>query len=178
VNSSGLSAVDWTRWTVIYLKPDAVSRQLTDQILERISGVMTVCAVTAVTVTREQIFAHYADLFPRAREIGADIDAELCRLHVGRQAVLALGHGARAAPRLRELIGPTDPAAAGPGTIRGRYGTDTLTAGRADRRLIENLIHTSDDQTAACRDFINWYGPARASLLTPTATARTDRSPS
>jgi len=37
---------------------------------------------------------------------------------------------------------------------------------KAERRLIENLIHTSDDQQASHRDFLIWYGPGRASLLT------------
>ena len=51
------------------------------------------------------------------------------------------------------MIGPTDPAEGGPATIRGRYGIDTCAAAKAERRLTENLIHTSDDAEAAHRDF-------------------------
>ncbi len=150
---------------MIYLKPDAVRRRLETVILGWVSELVTVSAVMPVVVTRERIFAHYSDMFARAAEIGVDIGAELARIHVGQRAVVALGHGDCAAMRLRALIGPTDPAVAGPGTIRGRYGIDSLAAGRAERRMIDNLIHTSDDPAAARRDFLNWYGSGRAALL-------------
>jgi nucleoside-diphosphate kinase len=164
-----LAQADWSKWSVIYLKPDAVARQLEPEIVGWISEMFTVTAVTEVIVTREQIFAHYDDMFARAGEIGVDMAAELTRLHVGRRAVIALARGRDAAARLRALIGPTDPAAAGPGTIRGRYGTDSLAAGQAGHRLIDNLIHTSDDPAAARRDFLLWFGLSRAGLLTTAA---------
>lgn len=164
---ASLFLVDWSRWSVIYLKPDCISRGLTDQVLDWLAQVVKVSAVTQVTVSQEQIYAHYADLFPRSEEIGVDIAAELDRMHVGRPAVVALGHGPDAPARLRALIGPTDPATAGPDTIRGRFGIDTLAAGKAEGRLIDNLIHTSDDPDAAHRDFLIWFGADRADLLTP-----------
>lgn len=166
--SNSVFLIDWSRWSVIYLKPDTVERGLTDPVLDWIGQVVKVSAVTPISVTREQIFAHYADLFPREQEIGVDIGAELERMHIGRRAVIALGHGDDAAARLRALIGPTDPAQAGPDTIRGRYGTDTLAAGQAERRLIDNLIHTSDDPDSARRDFVIWYGVDHVDLLTGT----------
>jgi nucleoside-diphosphate kinase len=161
-----LASVDWTGWSVIYLKPDCLRRQLTAPILAWISQVAQVSGVTQVTVTREQIHAHYADLFGLDEEIGADVTVELDRMHVGQRAIVALAHAAGAPALLRALIGPTDPASGGPSTIRGRYGADTRAAAQAQRRLIENLIHTSDDPQAARRDFLIWYGPGRASLLT------------
>lgn len=108
-------------------------------------------------------------MFGRDDEIGVDIAVELDRLHVGRKAIVALACACGAPALLRALIGPTDPARGGPGTIRGRYGIDTLAAARAERRLAENLIHTSDDAQAAHRDFLIWFGPGRASLLTTPA---------
>ncbi len=124
--------VDWSQWSVILLKPDCVARRLTTVILDWIGQVVLVSAVRTVRVTEAQIFAHYADLFPKAEQIGVDIAAGLRRKYAGRDAVIALGHGLGAPARLRALIGPTDPAAGGPGTIRGRYGIDTLAAGRAE----------------------------------------------
>jgi nucleoside-diphosphate kinase len=178
VQASGLGLVGWSRWSVIYLKPDAVQRQLEREILSWIGEFVTVLAVTPITVTKEQIFAHYADMFSRATEIGVDIGAELTRMHVGRRAVVALGYGDQATIRLRDLIGPTDPAMAGPGTIRGRYGIDSLAAGRSEHRLIDNLIHTSDDPAAARRDFLIWFGAEQAALLCgPPTTGGHDDTP-
>jgi nucleoside-diphosphate kinase len=138
---------------------------LVDTVLGWIGQVVEIIVVRPVTVTEEQIFTHYADLFPRASEIGVGIAAELRRMHVGERAVVALGHGPQAPSRLRALIGPTDPARAGPDTIRGRYGIDTLAAGQAEGRLIDNLIHTSDDPAAAHRDFTIWFGTDHTVLL-------------
>ena len=168
-----LAGVDWALWSVIYLKPDCLRRGLTQPVLAWISQVAAVSGVTEVTVTRVQIHAHYFDLFGRDEEIGADIAAELDRMHTGQQAIVALACAPGAAPLLRALIGPTDPAEGGPDTIRGRYGTDTRAAAQAQRRLTDNLIHTSDDAEAAHRDFLIWYGPARASLLTTPARKET-----
>jgi nucleoside-diphosphate kinase len=162
---AGHQKVDWSQWSVILLKPDCVERRLTTVILDWIRQAVQVSAVRTVRVTEAQIFAHYADLFPRAEQIGVDIAAGLHRIYAGRDAVIALGHGPGAPARLRALIGPTDPAAAGHGTIRGRYGIDTLAAGQAEGRLIDNLIHTSDDPDAARRDFAIWLGPGQAGLL-------------
>lgn len=164
-----LGSVDWGCWSVIYLKPDCLRRQLTAPILAWISQVAQVSGVLEVTVTREQIYAHYSDLFGLDEEIGADVTTELDRMHVGQQAIVALAHTPGAPALLRALIGPTDPAQGGPHTIRGYYGADTRAAARAERRLIENLIHTSDDPQAARRDFLIWYGPDRTRLLTSPA---------
>lgn len=161
-----LEAVDWSQWSVIFLKPDCLQRGLQDEILARVAEHVQVMSRIKITVSRWQIFQHYADLFPRQSEIGVDIAAELTRIHVGRPAVIALGHGTDAPARLRTLIGPTDPADAPRDTIRGRYGIDRLAMGQAERRLIDNLIHTSDDAAAARRDFQIWYGTARLHLLT------------
>ena len=86
-----LDHVDSAQWSVIYLKPDAVERHLEAAILGWIAELVAVSAVTPLTVTREQIFAHYGDMFSRAGEIGVDVAAELVRIHVGRRAVVALG---------------------------------------------------------------------------------------
>lgn len=161
-----LAPVDWDCWSVVYLKPDCLRRGLTVPILAWISQIAQVSGITEVTVTREQIHAHYADLFGLDEEIGADVTTELDRMHVGQQAIVALAHAPGAPALLRALIGPTDPAHGGPSTIRGRYGADTRAAAQAERRLIENLIHTSDDPQAARRDFLIWYGLGQARLLT------------
>jgi nucleoside-diphosphate kinase len=48
----------------------------------------------------------------------------------------------QAVPRLRELVGKTNPRDAAPGTIRYMYGTS----------LQENAVHASDGEAAAARE--------------------------
>lgn len=157
--------IDWTQWTVILLKPDCLARELLNPVLAMVEQHLQVLHVTTVVVTEPQIFTHYADMLPRSAELGRDVAAELRRIYVGQRAAVALGYGPDAAPRLRTLLGPTDPAAAGPDTIRGRYAADSLATATAEGRLIDNLIHSSDSAEVVAGDFDTWYGPAHRHLL-------------
>ncbi|MFF8690648.1 nucleoside-diphosphate kinase [Streptomyces sp. NPDC015144] len=165
-----VDGVDFGRWSVVLCKPDAVERGLVDAVLERIA------ATGATIVHREQIVAgawqahvHYWDLlvdrdwFP-GRDIPACLDAE----YAGRTVVVALAHGASGIQaRLRAVLGHFDPTEAAPGTIRGDLGDDSLRAALAESRLVRNLVHTSDDEAAARRDFGTWFGAGRRDLLAP-----------
>ncbi|WP_436528408.1 nucleoside-diphosphate kinase [Actinoplanes sp. HUAS TT8] len=169
--------VDWTLWTVILLKPDCLHRNLLSPVLAMIAEHLTVLHVTTVFPTEEQIFTHYADMLPRSAELGRDVPAELRRIYLGRQAAVALGYGPDAAPRLRALLGPTDPAAAGPDTIRGRFAADSLAQATAEGRLIDNVIHSSDTSAAAAADFATWYGPGNTHLLRAPISAHVNGDP-
>ncbi|GAA0587661.1 nucleoside-diphosphate kinase [Paractinoplanes ferrugineus] len=164
--------VDWNYWTVILLKPDCLTRNLLSPVLSMVEQHLTVQHVTVVFPTEDQIFAHYADMLPRSAELGRDVAAELRRIYGGRAAAVALGYGPDAAARLRALLGPTDPAAAGADTIRGRYAADSLAQASADGRLIDNLIHSSDTSDVVPADFDTWFGAANRHLLHfPASTA-------
>lgn len=164
-----LSGVDWTCWSVILLKPDCVRRELTDQVLERIEHEVPVLGRQHVVVEDWQIFVHYWDMlvnkdwFP-----DRDIVACLRDNYVGQEVVVALAHGTEGTdtPALvRSLLGHFDPSQAAPGTIRADFGTDSLSLASSQGRLIDNLVHASDDATATCRDFGTWYGANAWSLL-------------
>jgi nucleoside-diphosphate kinase len=158
---------DWSWWTVILLKPDCLARDLVTPVLEMVGQHVTVVTQKAVYPTEEQVFRHYDDVLPLSSEFGVDVPAELRRIYLSHQVIVAIGHAANAAARLRAVLGPTDPGEADPATIRGRFGTDTLATARAEGRLINNLIHTSDHAGTVARDLATWFGPDAASLLIP-----------
>ena len=162
---TGRQQVGWDRWTVILLKPDCLARDLLNPVLTMVEQQLRVLHVTRVFPTEAQIFTHYADMLPRSAELGRDVAAELHRIYVGQKAAVALGYGPNAAPRLRTLLGPTDPAAGGPDTIRGRYAADSLAKATSEGRLIDNLIHSSDSAEVVPTDFDTWYGPTLRHLL-------------
>ncbi|MDH6134274.1 nucleoside diphosphate kinase [Kitasatospora sp. MAA4] len=165
-----LGGVDWSRWSVVLLKPDCVRRDLTKTVLDRISPAADIVHQQQITVEDWQVFVHYWDLLVDRDWFDVDVPACLRQTYVGRPVVVALAYGPPGTPeRLRGLLGHFDPAQAAPGTIRADLGTDSLDAARADRRLVENLIHTSDDSQAACRDFGTWFGANQHQLLTPAA---------
>jgi nucleoside-diphosphate kinase len=161
--------VDWTRWTVVLLKPDCVARGLVDPVLTWVGTEVTLVDQRLVTPTEQQIFTHYDDLLTtrRAHFTWVDVPTDLRRTYVGRRAGIALGYASNAAPRLRDLLGHYDPTHAGLLTIRGRFGQDSLQQAQAERRLIANVIHSSDDPAGAEREFGIWYGPTHRHLLRP-----------
>lgn len=157
---------DWSQWTVILLKPDCLASNLTGPVLAMVSQHVRITARRILHPTLDQVFTHYADILPLSAELGVDVAAELRRIYIGHPVMAALGHGPDAAARLRAVLGPTDPAEAGPSTIRGRFGTDTLRKARSEGRLIDNLIHTSDHADVVPRDLALWFGRRATALLT------------
>ncbi|MEO3749574.1 nucleoside-diphosphate kinase [Streptomyces sp. B6B3] len=161
--------MDWERWSVVLLKPDCVRRGMVDTVLDRLSETAEIRARQDVTVQDWQIFVHYWDLLVDADRFDLDIPSCLRSMYVGQRVAVALAHGtAGIASRLRDHLGHFDPGQAQRGTIRGDLGTDSLARARAHGRLIENLVHTSDDAEAARRDFGTWFGASNRQLLVTT----------
>jgi nucleoside-diphosphate kinase len=171
--------VNWNDWSVVVLKPDCVDRGLVAPVLEWVAREVHLVARLDLVATEAQVVAHYDDMLPAAvsADLGVDVPAELRRIFVGRHVTVALGYGTDAAVRLRALHGPTDPATAGPHTIRGRFAGDSIAAARSQGRLVNNLIHTSDTAQVVGRDLAIWFGPDATDLLrapaplTPGGTA-------
>lgn len=157
--------VDWGRWTVILLKPDCVERGLVEDVLEALREDVRIVARQEVTVTEPQIMRHYADLVEDPDLFTIDARAELRRIFVGRQVVVALAEGEKAAATVRRRLGHSDPAKADPATIRGRFGIDSFAKARLEGRLADSVIHSSDSPEDAEKEFDIWFGPAHRSLL-------------
>lgn len=161
---------EWGWWTVALCKPDATRRGLVNTVLDHIAAHTHLVHRRAVVVTEEQILTHYADMLALDDRFPFDVAAELRRNWVGQWVTVALFRGPTVdtPQRIRALLGHYDPAQAAPDTIRGRYGTDSTAAARAEGRFIDNLIHTSDDPAGTEREFGVWFGSAFAHLLTST----------
>ncbi|MFJ8852395.1 nucleoside-diphosphate kinase [Streptomyces sp. NPDC102437] len=170
-----VNGVGWSRWSVILCKPDAVERGLADEVLNRLAAPdVEILGRQDVTVAPWQIHVHYWDLLVDADWFGGrDIPACLAGLYVGRTVTVALAYGPPGIQgRLRSCLGHYDPSKAEPGTIRGDLGDDSLDQALAEKRLVNNLVHTSDDADAARRDFGTWFGANRRGLLVPQISPR------
>jgi nucleoside-diphosphate kinase len=174
-----LDGVDWSRFSVVLLKPDCLRRGLAEEILAVLASQVEIVTTDRVVVADWQIFVHYWDLLVDRDWFSVDVVDYLRRTYVGQEVVVALARsGSQDTPaRVRGLIGHYDPSQAGQQTIRGRFGADSLEVSRREGRLIENLIHGSDDAATVCRDFGTWFGANRHELLDehPAATAGVSR---
>ena len=121
--------------TLAIIKPDAVSRNLTGEILSRIyKAGFQIAAVKSLRLTRQEAEGFYA--VHRERGFFGELTTFMSS---GKVVVLALeADGAIA--RWRETMGATDPAKAAPGSIRRDLGAS----------IQNNCTHGSDaPETAA-----------------------------
>jgi nucleoside-diphosphate kinase len=123
--------------TLAIVKPDAVARKLTGDILKRIeAGGLRICALKLMHLTRAQ-----AQLFYEVHK-ARPFYGSLCDYMSSGPVVIAVLAGDGAIARWRELMGATDPAKAAPGTIRKDFGVD----------VEKNASHGSDAPDTAARE--------------------------
>jgi len=128
--------------TLVLIKPDAVRRGLTGNILGRYEAKgLKVLALEQRTIDAAQADAHYADhtdqpWYPPLRDFVVS----------GPLVALVL-EGDEAIEVVRTLNGATDGRKAAPGTIRG----DLSLSNR------ENLVHGSDSEESSAREIALWF---------------------
>ncbi|MXV89273.1 MAG: nucleoside-diphosphate kinase [Acidimicrobiia bacterium] len=130
--------------TLVLCKPDAVERGLVGEILSRFERKgLRIAAARLLRVDADLAARHYAEhverpFYPELRDF------------IGRSPTLALVlEGPEETYAIvRTLMGPTNPAAAPPGTIRGDFGLE----------VTENLVHGSDSEASAAREIALFFG--------------------
>lgn len=123
------------QFTLAMIKPDAVARGLTGEILAAFQAAgLTVAGLKMLRLSKAQACAFYAVHKERP------FFASLTDYMASGPVVCAVLRGENAVDRYRALMGATDPAKAEPGTLRHAYG----------QSLEANAVHGSDaPQTAA-----------------------------
>ncbi|MHB8681798.1 MAG: nucleoside-diphosphate kinase [Acidimicrobiales bacterium] len=124
--------------TLVICKPDAVERNLAGEIISRLErkGLRLVAAELRV-IDEATAGRHYEE--HQAKPFFPELVAFITR----SPALVMVVEGPPDTWRIvRTLMGPTDPAEAPPGTIRGDLGTI----------LTENLVHGSDSAQSAARE--------------------------
>ena len=65
--------------------------------------------------------------------------------------------GENAIEKARAIIGNTDPGQAEKGTIRGDYGTDSISKSSPEKRAVRNLMHASGNSEEAESEIKLWF---------------------
>ena len=132
-----------TQETLVIAKPDAVRRRLVGEILRRIEEKdLRITDLRMMRIDTDLAGRHYDE----HRE--KPFFEELVGFITSGPVVVAKVEGEDAVTIVRELMGPTDPADASPGTIRGDYG----------EVITENLVHGSDSPESAKRELDLFFG--------------------
>lgn len=131
--------------TLIIVKPDAVQRGLTGEIIRRFEARgLRIIGMKFMQVSRELAEKHYAV------HQGKPFFAGLVDYIVSAPVVVIALEGTNAIEAARGTIGATNPAKAGAGTIRGDFG---LEIGR-------NLVHGSDSPENGLLEIANFFSDA------------------
>jgi len=129
--------------TLVIVKPDAVRRGLVGEILSRLERKgLRIEEMRMIRIDRDLADRHYEEHRDKP------FFAELTDFITSGDVVVARVSGEQAVGVVRALMGPTDPAEAPQGTIRGDYGLV----------ITENLVHGSDSPESAKRELDLFFG--------------------
>jgi nucleoside-diphosphate kinase len=128
--------------TLVLIKPDAVRRGLAGEILRRfeLRG-LEIRAARLLTVDRALAEEHYAEHAEKP------FYGELVEFITSGATLALVLEGEGAIPTVRTTMGATNPADAGPGTIRGDLALS----------MPDNLVHGSDSPESAMREIALWF---------------------
>jgi nucleoside-diphosphate kinase len=128
--------------TFVMVKPDGVARGLVGEIVSRFEHKgLTLEDVRMLTFDEELARRHYAE------HVEKGFFPELLSFIISGPVVAMAWSGESAVTVGRNLMGPTNPSEAPPGTIRGDFGIV----------VTENLVHGSDSPEAAARELAIFF---------------------
>ena len=129
--------------TLLIVKPDGVRRGLVGEVLRRAERKgLRIAEMRQMTIDRALAEEHYGEHRDKA------FFGELVEFITSGPVVVARLEGEGAIDVWRTLMGPTDPATAPPGTIRGDLGL----------LIAENVVHGSDSPESAERELKLFFG--------------------
>lgn len=172
--------------TFLMIKPDGVRKGLIGEIIKRIEQRdLKIVALEMFLATREDIDNHYPkdekwirrlgektlDSYSKygydpLKEIGTDDPLEigkqvrewLIEFMTSAPMVKMIIQGIHAVDIVRKIVGPTVPAKAEMGTIRGDFSIDSPVLANKEKRAIMNLVHASETPEEAEHEINYWFG--------------------
>ena len=140
------------------LKPDAVQRQITGQILTRFENAgLKIIGIKMIKPTKQEYYHHYENIGKMVSRRGQEaFDVTLDMMIKGPVIALVL-EGVEAVAHVRKMVGTTEPKAAAPGTIRGDFAHMSFGYADSKKKGIPNLVHASGDPEEAEQEIAHWF---------------------
>lgn len=129
--------------TLVLVKPDGVTKGVVGDIISRFEKRgLKIIALKMLHLTSDMAKLHYHE--HRDKSFFAD----LIEYITSGPLVAMVLEGDDAVQAVRNMMGPTNPIAAAPGTIRGDYAL----------QMSSNVVHGSDSVTSASREIDIFFG--------------------
>lgn len=167
--------------TLVLIKPDAMQRSLTGEIIKRYERIgLKLVAIKMLVATPEHIEKHYT-LDPEWRRITGEktikgyldkgqkppsddplkiteiVLKNLMKFMTSGPLIAMIWQGAHAVKIVRKLTGGTEPLSSDVGSIRGDFVLDSYQMSDVDNRAIRNLVHASGTVAEAEMEITHWF---------------------
>ena len=128
--------------TLVLLKPDAVQRGLSGEIIKRLERTgLKIVGMKLMQVSEELANRHYGE------HVGKPFFDGLVGFITSGPIVAMAIEGENSVAIVRKTMGATNPADSPPGSIRGDFGAD----------IGRNLVHGSDSPESAVRELALFF---------------------
>lgn len=142
--------------TLVLLKPDAIERGITGEILTRFERVgAKMIGLKLLVSPKDTAERHYTEDLAKRR--GEHIRRMMIEMLTSGPIVALALEGVDIVEVIRKLVGATEPKAALPGTIRGDYSHVSYGYSDAKGIGIFNLIHASATPEEAEVELAVWF---------------------
>jgi len=130
--------------TLIIVKPDAMQRGLAGEVITRLERRgLKIVGLKLMRIDQALANRHYGE------HQGKPFFNGLVSFITSSPVVVGVLEGTNAVQAVRSTMGPTNPTAAGPGTIRGDLALE----------LGRNIVHGSDSPESAAREISLFFKP-------------------
>ena len=165
--------MDTIEQSLVLLKPDALERGLTGEIISRFERVgLKIVGMKLLQPTKTHAESHYTE--DLAIRQGEHIRNAMIEMLTSGPVVAIVLEGIEAVQVIRKMIGETQPIAAAPGTIRGDYAHASFKHANAEpHRQLYNLIHGSASLEEAKTEIAVWFSPEELVQHEPLYTKHT-----
>ncbi|HLC31337.1 MAG TPA: nucleoside-diphosphate kinase [Candidatus Nanoarchaeia archaeon] len=173
--------------TLVLIKPDGVKRGLIGEVIRRFEKRgLKIVALQMEWPSREKMSDHYpkdkdwiTNLGKNTQrsyaefkipttlkedygtedlhEIGKKVREWLVDFMISGPIVKLVVEGLHAIKMVRKIVGPTIPAFAESGTIRGDFSIDSPDLANIKKRAVHNLIHASGNEEEAAYEIKHWF---------------------
>ncbi len=147
--------------TLIILKPDAVQRGITGEIISRFERAgLKIIGTKMLQPDYDHFYKHYEGISKMVSRRGEKPFQLTLEMMQSGPVIAYVLEGLSAVSLVRKMVGDTEPQKALPGTIRGDYAH--MGFAHADEREVgvPNLIHASGDPGEAEQEIAHWFSEA------------------
>ena len=164
--------------TLVLIKPDGMEKKLAGTVIAAFEkhGLKLV-AIKMVKARNKLLSQHYPDSMAATlgektkasylkkgkeftqdpTEFGMKVLKKLRKFISSAPVIAMVLEGEGAVAKVRSIIGGTEPATAGPGTIRQAYSDDSYEKADSQKRPIKNIVHASGTIDEAVNEIKIWF---------------------